>query len=474
MQRKMRWRALEAAAFCAVLLAVLTGLTALLERKESRNQFGPFLENPKQYDVLFFGDSCLVNCLYPMELWTDYGIPGYNLACYGNTLAVSYWSMMNALDYARPQTVVLAANDVRKDIKVTGSSGDLHTALDFWPLSLTKARAIEDLTSDPLAVDDDGNRYADMKWEYYFTLGKYHDRWSRLTPNDFADRRSVQKGADMMVHVADAKDYDIIDSDWYAEEQGAGYAYLRRAIEACQRRNIQVLLIYVPYPASEESQMNANTVESIAAEYGVEYINFIQMDSVVDYATDCYDQRAHLNPSGGLKVTDYIGRYLIDHGMASDRRGDPAYAGWAEDEQAYAAHKRSLMASQTTLENLLVFLHDDDVNASVAIRPGAAVYAQDKAYNLLHNAARERVHEENAYRMWSNSLFPLAGLDEAAWAGEAYFLELDRTAGTVRELTGSAASEQAQRALGSWQEGCEIWIQARDSKTGEVIVERQF
>lgn len=410
MQRKMRWRALEAAAFCAVLLAVLTGLTALLERKESRNQFGPFLENPKQYDVLFFGDSCLVNCLYPMELWTDYGIPGYNLACYGNTLA----------------------------------------------------------------VDDDGNRYADMKWEYYFTLGKYHDRWSRLTPNDFADRRSVQKGADMMVHVADAKDYDIIDSDWYAEEQGAGYAYLRRAIEACQRRNIEVLLVYVPYPASEESQMNANTVESIASEYGVEYINFIQMDSVVDYATDCYDQRAHLNPSGGLKVTDYIGRYLIDHGMASDRRGDPAYADWAEDEQAYAAHKRSLMASQTTLENLLVFLHDDDVNASVAIRPGAAVYAQDKAYNLLHNAARERVHEENAYRMWSNSLFPLAGLDEAAWAGEAYFLELDRTAGTVRELTGSAASEQAQRALGSWQEGCEIWIQARDSKTGEVIVERQF
>ena len=98
-----------------------------------------------------------------MDLWDDYGIAGYNLACYGNTMPVNYWSMMNALDYANPKVVVVAVNGVERDFKVTGSSSDLHTAFDFYPLTKTKVRAIEDLMDDPYAVDDDGNYYTDMK-----------------------------------------------------------------------------------------------------------------------------------------------------------------------------------------------------------------------------------------------------------------------------------------------------------------------
>ena len=474
MKRKNLLRGLEAVLFCIVLCAVLWALSELLERKESGDQFGPFLKDPQQYDVLFFGDSCFVNCLYPMEIWEDYGIPGYNLSCYGNTLAVSYWTMMNALDYASPKAVVFAVNDVRKDIKVTGSSGDLHTALDFWPLSRTKARAIEDLTDDPYAMDDDGNRYADMRWEYYFTLGKYHDRWSRLTPKDFKRRLNVQKGADMMIDVAPARDYDLIDDDQYAEEQGAGYRYMRMAIEECRRRGIEILLVYLPYPASEQSQMHANTVSSIAEEYGVPYINFIQLDSVVDYATDCYDELAHLNPSGGLKVTDFIGAYLAEHFALEDRRGEEAYASWQKAGQDYAAYKRDKIRGEDELDNLLMLLHDDSVSASIAIRVQAELYWDDQALTLLHNTVREHVLEADAYSKWSNSLFPLEGLDEAVWADEAYFLELDRAQGTFTELVGGEAEMRTESVFGDWEDGKEIRIRVTDPETGELIAERQF
>ena len=158
MKKKTWLRVLESCVFVVLACAVLAGATRVLERKASRNQFGPFLDDPQQYDVLFFGDSHFVNSLFPMELWKDYGIAGYNLACYGNTMPANYWSMMNALDYADPEVVVVAVNGVQKDLKVTGSSSDLHTALDFYPLSRTKARAIEDLMDDPYAADDDGNR----------------------------------------------------------------------------------------------------------------------------------------------------------------------------------------------------------------------------------------------------------------------------------------------------------------------------
>jgi len=113
--KKNTWlRIFESCVFVILTGMMLIGASRLLERKASRNQFGPFLQNPQQYDVLFFGDSRFVNCLFPMELWEDYGIAGYNLSCYGNTMPVTYWSMMNAFDYVTPKVAVIAINGVRK------------------------------------------------------------------------------------------------------------------------------------------------------------------------------------------------------------------------------------------------------------------------------------------------------------------------------------------------------------------------
>ena len=56
---------------------------------------------------------------------------------------------------------------------------------------------------DPDAVDDSGTAYADMKWEYLFTLGKYHTRWSELTDADFHPVYNREKGAKSVIAVAD-------------------------------------------------------------------------------------------------------------------------------------------------------------------------------------------------------------------------------------------------------------------------------
>lgn len=476
MKKKTWLRVLESCVFVLLLGAVLAYATRALERKASSNQFGPFLKNPQQYDVLFFGDSRFVNCLFPMELWEDYGIAGYNLSCYGNTMPVTYWSMMNAFDYADPEVAVIAVNGVRKDLKVTGSSSDVHTAFDFFPLTRTKIRAIEDLMDDPNAADDEGNRYVDMKWEYYFTIGKYHSRWNEVSWTDVSGNPNVQKGADMMVGVATAEDYDIIDDNLYAEEVGVGYSYLRRTIEECQSRGVKVLLVHLPYPASENSQMNANTVGSIAEEYGVDYLDLMRMDSVVDYAVDCYDHQAHLNPSGGLKITDFLGQYLRERYGLADHRGEASYENWKQDEQDYAAYKRDLIAQQSKLGSLLVMLHDDSVNASIAVRAHADLYWDDQVLTLVHNVNREHVFEPEAYSKWSNSMFPLDGLEDALWSDEAYFVEFDRKNGAVSEWVGEAAVERAKQTFGDavWEEDKEIRIRVQDKETGELICERQF
>ena len=447
------------------------GASSLLERKASRSQFGPFLENPQEYDVLFFGDSRFVNCLLPMELWADYGVAGYNLSCYGSTMPVCYWSMMNALDYADPEVIVLAVNGVRKDLKLTGSSSDLHTALDFYPLTRTKVRAVFDLMDDPEFADDDGNLYQDMRGEYLFTIGKYHSRWSELNTEDYSPARNTNKGTEVMVGVAPAQEYTLIDPDLYAEEQGAGYAYMRRAIEECLGRGIEVLLVHLPYPASEDSQMHGNTVGAIAEEYGVNYVDFVQLDSVVDYEMDCYDEQSHLNPSGAQKVTAYLGDYLSRHYDLPDRREDAAYARWNTDYDVYADVKAAQLGAQhENLNNLLMLLHDDDFDVRMGIRPNAPMYWEDQAILLMHNMVREHVYEENEYTMASSTMYPLEVFDEASWENQPYFLETDGYA--AEEWNGEAAEAKIEQIFGN-REGM-VLIEVLDRRNGKVCAEFAF
>ena len=220
--------------FICLLVSCLLGVSRLTERKNAISRFQPFFDTAQEMDVLFLGDSHMINDVFPMELWDKYGIASYNIASVGNTLPLSYWSLMLALDYASPRIVVMDIMDVGANMRLTGSSSDAHNALDAYPISRTKVAAIEDLmNTPPYAADDDGNEYRDLRFEYYFKLAKYHSRWSELTENDLHPVYNVQKGALMAMNVATPNDYDIID-DWMANSpDGLGYEYLIKFIEIC-------------------------------------------------------------------------------------------------------------------------------------------------------------------------------------------------------------------------------------------------
>lgn len=465
-------KALEALLFCMVLFGAVFLTKNVMERKASTVRFQPLLDKAQEYDVLFAGDSLIVNGIFPMEMWKDYGIASYNMSSYGNTMAVTYWTIMNALDYAKPDLIVVGVKDVEKSYKLSGSSSDMHTAFDCYPLSRTKIRAIEDLMDDPYAEDDDGNRYADMKWEYYFTLGKYHGRWNEIGEGDFRYELNSQKGGEMAVGVADYKDYELLE-EWEAdEESGWGYVYLRRIIEECRSRDVEVLLVHLPYPASANAQRAGNTVQNIADEYGIDYIDFVSLDQVVDYSVDCYDANSHLNPSGARKVSDYLGRYIADHYSVPDRRGTAEYAQWDEDWQTYLKTKWNYIEMQHGLKEMLMLLHDADFSVRLAIEPQACAALDDVQLTLLHNIAREHVYEEDAYSKWSNSMFPLEALDWAAMDAQAYYLHVDRETDEIMERIDHEALAAADEAGFTCEGG--VRIQIFDVHSGEMILERGF
>ena len=67
---------------CIVTLCVTIGLlcplTDLMERKSSDQKYESFFQQEQDFDVLFMGTSHVINAIFPMELWNDYGVVSYN------------------------------------------------------------------------------------------------------------------------------------------------------------------------------------------------------------------------------------------------------------------------------------------------------------------------------------------------------------------------------------------------------------
>ena len=90
-----------------VLLALVLAGVAFFGRAlavvDGPQKNGPFLQDDREYDVLFFGSSHMVNDVFPMVLWKNYGLTSYNLGGHGASIAASYWELRLATQYHKPK-----------------------------------------------------------------------------------------------------------------------------------------------------------------------------------------------------------------------------------------------------------------------------------------------------------------------------------------------------------------------------------
>lgn len=379
-----------------LLVASLGWMTELMERKASVLKYQPFFEQKEDFDVLFFGTSHVINGIFPMELWKDYGIVSYNFGGHGNMLATSYWMMKNALDYTNPKVVVIDGLFLSADVKLNNDFSLIHLSMDAFPLSRTKLSAVWDLLDDPVSEesfeqkDQSGQQIsAGSPFSLIWNFSVYHSRWNDLIEEDFLPCSRKEKGAESRIAVSEPGVIPFVSKREKFAKTSCGTEYLGRMIEECKRRDIGVLLTFLPFPAWMEMQMDANRLYDIAQEYDVPYINFLDKD-VVNYETDCYDPNSHLNISGARKVTDYLGAYMTEHYDLADHRTDAAYDSWHGDYDAYQEMKISNLKQQQALNVYLMCL-------------------ADKNFNVLIETKNPQIWKDERYR----ALFQNMGLDTA-------------------------------------------------------------
>ena len=361
--RKIAKRLIGCAAILVLIAVMLAKAADVTELKLSRIKFHNFFEHAEEFDVLFIGSSHMVNGVFPLELWHDHGITSFNLGGHANHIPTTYWEYMNALDYADPDVVVIDCLMLGGTQKTTGRFSMVHRALDPFPLSVTKIKAAMDLADDPVterlvadgSVVDSERRSA---LGLLFNFGVFHARWSELTEEDFNPSLNIEYGAESRVQLA-APGVIAENPGTVLEEETLGVQYLKKIVDECKAHGREAVLIYLPYPiTTEPAWIDANSVEKLAEEWDVPYINFLN-ENVADLRTDCYDADSHLNPSGAFKVTDYLGDFLTERFSLADHRGEAAYGHWDEDYALYENEKDSRLADITDLNTYLMLLSDD-------------------------------------------------------------------------------------------------------------------
>lgn len=316
---------------------LLVKLTNLMEFKASQKKYNDFLAQEENFDVLFAGTSHVINGILPMELWNNYGIVSYNIGGHANGIATSYWSIMNALDYTTPKVVVVDCFGISNNTKTWQNYSYLHMNFDRYPISLTKIKTIWDLYDDPVLTEkiESGEVIPEtgeprtklgLLWDY----SVYHSRWDRIEQEDFDVYVESEKGAVLFDAVSKAEEFPLVVGE-KIEGNTVALEYLDRIIDECKEKNIDVILTYLPFPAAEKNQKEANYLYNYSADKKVEYFNFLDLN-VVNFETDLADGSSHLNPVGASKVTDYIGNYISEkYGEELNHKEDDSYSFWYED-----------------------------------------------------------------------------------------------------------------------------------------------
>ncbi len=323
--------------WCIALACCLLLADKLMRRDDSARKYDAFYAEARDFDVLFFGTSRVLDAVQPMELWRDYGFTSYNMGNNSEPLGATRWVLDLAMDFHKPKIAVFDVFYMTHAINEAWAYSFRHFFLDSVPLSRAKVKAVKATLPE------------DQWLEFLMPFSLYHGRWDEI----FAGKteRMVQCERYMMggeLRTGSVARTDGQFTEEMAEETLPGEAALREMAVLCRENGVEPVFVALPGHAYEREQKAMNAVARIAQELDVPFVNMLRA-GVIDYQTDCNDEMGHLNPVGASKTTAYLGQWLTEHYDLPDLRGEKSLAHWDENLRLYEAERARLLTNSASL-----------------------------------------------------------------------------------------------------------------------------
>ncbi len=265
---------------------------------------GILAEKENTVDVLIIGDSETYSSFVPMELWQDYGFTSYVCGTPSQKLSYSEELLRKAIKNQSPKIVILEVN------------------------ALYRKNTFDDKFKN--------------KVERVLPVFRYHDRWKSLKLSDFTSKKEYtyidyNKGYRYRnkVKAASTKDY-MKKTDKVKEIAPNNKKAVTNIKQICDSAGAKLIFVSAPSMVNWYYAKH-NGVQQFADKIGVEYVdmNLLTDQVKIDWKTDTRDKGDHLNHSGALKATEYLGQFLSEKAVLEDHRGDGRYSDWDVSLERY-------------------------------------------------------------------------------------------------------------------------------------------
>ena len=295
--------------FNALLIVTLLYTNFVFRNKEYEGPQDKFAKwNPEHADIVFIGNSHQFCTINPDLLYDEYGVESFMLATSAQTVPMSYYAAMEAIELKHPDTIVFEISYVANDFRTV--EGMDHCFFDGFPNCKARKEALNDL------VEKDQRIY------YIFPLGIYHSRWKELKEDDFKDFPVSDRGTFFNANIFTGGEIPLQERDTTEAIPEEMEKYLIRLFDLCEEENVRLILFVAPFNGLYLYDENCendllhresmfNYTEKLAEERGIEFHNlFYELDSIgINDETDWMDSQ-HFNCLGQAKIT----RYMMDNG----------------------------------------------------------------------------------------------------------------------------------------------------------------
>lgn len=295
--------------FVAGLVAILYRANFVLRHKEYagvQDKFAALEEN--SIDIVFVGSSHQFCSISPEILYDEFGMESFMLATSAQTVPMSYYAAMEAIELQNPDMIVFEVSYLANDFR-TVTDEMSHCFFDGMPECEAKYLGIEDLIEEENRIN------------FYALLGTYHSRWKELTEKDFSMAQFTDRGGVHYENVVYNPPIQVIPKTETEPIPIEMEKYLDKMVNLCRENDVELMLYAAPFNTLYESdyetemlnmrQRMFNYVGEYAKEHNLRYYNLFYeiAESGLNDETDWMD-RQHLNCNGQSKLT----RYMVQNG----------------------------------------------------------------------------------------------------------------------------------------------------------------
>lgn len=330
---------------------------------------GIYFEQAETIDVIFLGTSHVYCGVSPYEIYKDFGISSYVYSSSEQPFEVTYYRLLDAYKDQKATVVALDVSSLFRKLPYL-SEGFNRTTFDYMPLSINKLFALKDALN-----------YDEKITDYVVPFLYYHNRWSELEKMDFLCLRQnwkdLNKGYSMISRVQQyddrvANNAQILQFNYKSDEiTEKTKLYFEKILDFCNENGLQLFLYKVPslYYWNENYSQIAHTFFD---SYNLDFYDF-QYDPEymidIDWGNDSCDLGNHLNIRGAEKVSNSLGKLLIEKYSLPDHRNYPEYEDWEAGLNDYLKRKEiALLQSELDAEKYFERLQSINATIFFAVR----------------------------------------------------------------------------------------------------------